>query len=209
MESELDALSPSLSLCSSKQRVTADSSSKPRLPSHPFNAIAIRRIPNKWDIYDFLELVIRCLEVDAEVSVVTLVYLERFCGMSGVSFTPDNWQRLTITAMMLASKVWYDESYENVEFAEKFNLYSLNEINTFERIFLKCVSYDMSVKAVQYAQTYFFLRTLGAKDPGEFTLPPLDDAGALRLQERCLAKQIEFKKRYTGDDKDFSVTTAF
>lgn len=209
MDSELDALSPSLSLCSSKQRVTADSSSKPRLPSHPFNAIAIRRIPNKWDIYDFLELVIRCLEVDAEVSVVTLVYLERFCGMSGVSFTPDNWQRLTITAMMLASKVWYDESYENVEFAEKFNLYSLNEINTFERIFLKCVSYDMSVKAVQYAQTYFFLRTLGAKDPGEFTLPPLDDAGALRLQERCLAKQIEFKKRYTGDDKDFSVTTAF
>lgn len=104
MDSELDALSPSLSLCSSKQRVTADSSSKPRLPSHPFNAIAIRRIPNKWDIYDFLELVIRCLEVDAEVSVVTLVYLERFCGMSGVSFTPDNWQRLTITAMMLASK---------------------------------------------------------------------------------------------------------
>ena len=65
------------------------------------------------------------------MSVVTLVYLERFCGMSGVSFTPDNWQRLTITAMMLASKVWYDESYENVEFAEKFNLYSLNEINTF------------------------------------------------------------------------------
>ena len=117
MGSELDALSPSLSLCSSKQR--ADLSSKPRLPSHPFNAIAIRRIPNKWDIYDFLELVIRCLEVDAEVSVVTLVYLERFCGMSGVSFTPDNWQRLTITAMMLASKVWYDESYENVDFCRE------------------------------------------------------------------------------------------
>ena len=177
-------------------------------PQHPFNAIAIRRIPNKWDIYDFLELVIRCLEVHAEVSVVTLVYLERFCNMSGIAFTPDNWQRLTITAMMLASKVWYDESYENIDFAERFDLYSLHDINTFERIFLKCVSYDMSVKAVQYAQTYFFLRTLGAKDSSDFTLQPLDEVGALRLQERCLAKQIEFKKRYARDD-DFSVTTAF
>ena len=172
------------------------------------NGIAIRRIPNKWDIYDFLELVIRSLEVHPEVSVVTLVYLDRFCSQSGVAFTPDNWQRLTISAMMLASKVWYDESYENLDFAEKFDLYSLHEINTFERIFLKCVSYDMSVRAVQYAQTYFFLRTLGANDSEEFTLPPLDDASALRLQERCLAKQIEFKKRYTGED-DFSVTTAF
>lgn len=177
-------------------------------PCHPLNAIAIRRIPNKWDIYDFLELVIRSLEVHPEVSVVTLVYLDRFCSQSGVAFTPDNWQRLTISAMMLASKVWYDESYENLDFAEKFDLYTLHEINTFERIFLKCVSYDMSVRAVQYAQTYFFLRTLGANDSQEFTLQPLDDASALRLQERCLAKQIEFKKRYTGEE-DFSVTTAF
>lgn len=201
---------PLSSLCSPLGSKASDlrDSQNPDRPCHPFNAIAIRRIPNKWDIYDFLELVIRCLEVHAEVSVVTLVYLERFCGMSGVAFTPDNWQRLTITAMMLASKVWYDESYENIDFAERFDLYTLNEINTFERIFLKCVSYDMSVKTVQYAETYFFLRTLGAKDSPEFTLQPLDDLGALRLQERCLAKQIEFKKRYTGDD-DFSVTTAF
>ena len=175
----------------------------------PFNSIAVRRIPNKWDIYDFLELVINALEVHPEVSVVTLVYLDRFCEMSGMSLTPDNWQRLTITAMMLASKVWYDESYENLDFAQKFDLYSLNEINTFERIFLKCVCYDMSVKAVKYAQTYFFLRTLGAKDSTEFTLQPLDEAGESKLQERCLAKQVEFKRRYLGDGKDFTVTTAF
>ena len=111
--------------------------------------------------------------------------------------------------MMRASKVWYEESYENVDFAQKFDLYSLAEINTFERIFLKCVSYDMSVKAVQYAQTYFFLRTLGAKDSVEFTLQPLDEVGESKLQERCLAKQVEFKRRYLGDGKDFCVTTAF
>ena len=199
--------SPLMSKASSLE--VSDLSHRPGQPGQPFNSIAVRRIPNKWDIYDFLELVIQALEVHPEVSVVTLVYLDRFCEMSGVALTPDNWQRLTITAMMLASKVWYDESYENLDFAQKFDLYSLTEINTFERIFLKCVSYDMSVKAVQYAQTYFFLRTLGAKDSADFTLQPLDEVGESKLQERCLAKQVEFKRRYLGDGKDFSVTTAF
>ncbi|CAE7544038.1 ccnyl1-b, partial [Symbiodinium sp. CCMP2592] len=170
---------PLSSMCSPlmSKESSAQVSESLNKPSHPFNSIAVRRIPNKWDIYDFLELVIHALEVHPEVSVVTLVYLDRFCETSGIALTPDNWQRLTITAMMLASKVWYDESYENVDFAQKFDLYSLAEINTFERIFLKCVSYDMSVKAVQYAQTYFFLRTLGAKDSVEFTLQPLDEVG--------------------------------
>ena len=202
---------PLSSMCSPlmSKESSAQVSESLNKPSHPFNSIAVRRIPNKWDIYDFLELVVHALEVHPEVSVVTLVYLDRFCETSGIALTPDNWQRLTITAMMLASKVWYDESYENVDFAQKFDLYSLAEINTFERIFLKCVSYDMSVKAVQYAQTYFFLRTLGAKDSVEFTLQPLDEVGESKLQERCLAKQVEFKRRYLGDGKDFSVTTAF
>ena len=202
---------PLSSMCSPlmSKESSAQASESLNKPSHPFNSIAVRRIPNKWDIYDFLELVIHALEVHPEVSVVTLVYLDRFCETSGIALTPDNWQRLTITAMMLASKVWYDESYENVDFAQKFDLYSLAEINTFERIFLKCVSYDMSVKAVQYAQTYFFLRTLGAKDSVEFTLQPLDEVGESKLQERCLAKQVEFKRRYLGDGKDFCVTTAF
>ncbi|CAJ1461973.1 unnamed protein product [Effrenium voratum] len=208
-EGPSDIGTPLSSACSPLlSRASVSDQESTQKPAHPLNAIAVRRIPNKWDIYDFLEAVIRSLEVHPEVSVVTLVYVDRFCEMSGVAFTPDNWQRLTITAMMLASKVWYDESYENLDFAEKFDLYTLNEINTFERIFLKSVSYDMSVKAVQYAQTYFFLRTLGAKDSGEFTLPPLDDVSASRLQERCMAKQVEFKKRYLGDN-DFSVTTAF
>ena len=49
---------------------------------------------------------------------MTLVYVERFEAVSGVALTPDNWQRLAVTCMMLASKVWDDDSYENDEFAK-------------------------------------------------------------------------------------------
>lgn len=168
----------------------------------PLNAIAVRSVPNNWDIYGFLRDVMVNFRLEPEVSVITLFYLDRFSMMSGVALTPDNWQRLTITSMMLASKVWNDESFENAEFAQLCPLYALEEINTFERIFLKAVGYNMSVKGSEYAKTYFMLRTLGAKDAAEFGLDPLDGLRASRLAERCLEKQIEFRERYPEDARE-------
>lgn len=166
----------------------------------PLNAVAVRTAPGTWDIYGFLRDVMVNFRLEQEVSVITLFYLDRFSSMSGVALTPDNWQRLTIAAMMLASKVWNDESFENYEFAQLCPLYALEEINTFERIFLGCVGYNMAVKTSDYAKTYFLLRTLGAKDAPEFGLAPMDPQRASRLQERCLEKQIEFRERYPEED---------
>jgi len=168
-------------------------------PVDPLNSVAVRTVPNKWDVYGFLRDVMVNFRLEPEVSVVTLFYLHRFSEQSGVAVTPDNWQRLTITSMMLASKVWNDESFENIEFAQLCPLYTLDEINTFERTFLKCVGYNMSVKGSEYAKTYFLLRTLGAKDAVDFGLEPLDNLRASRLAERCLEKQIEFRERYPDD----------
>merc|ERR1712232_1503479 len=168
-------------------------------PVEPLNGIAARSVPNKWDIYGFLRDVMVNFRLEPEVSVVTLNYMDRFSDSCGIAITPDNWQRLTITAMMLASKVWNDESFENIEFAQLCPLYTLDEINTFERIFLKSVGYNMSVKGSEYAKTYFLLRTLGAKDQADFGLEPLDGLRASRLAERCLEKQLEFRERYPDD----------
>jgi len=165
----------------------------------PLNDIAVRAAPNQWDVYRYLRDVMIAFELEPEVSVVTLFYLDRFSELSGVALTPDNWRRLAITAMMLASKVWNDDSYENAVFAQLCPAYSLDEINTFERTFLKSVGYRMSVKGSEYAKTYFFLRTLGAKDAVDFRLAPLKDGRAKQLMERCLEKQIEFRERYMED----------
>lgn len=168
-------------------------------PLDPLNSLAVRSAPNKWDVYGFLRDVMVNFRLEPEVSVITLFYLERFMEMSGIALTPDNWRRLVITAMMLASKVWNDESFENIEFSQLCPLYTLDEINAFERVFLKCVGYCMSVKGSEYARTYFVLRTLGAKDCADFGLEPMNDLKATRLQERCLEKQIEFRERYPED----------
>merc|ERR1719343_1134401 len=167
-------------------------------PLDALNALAVRTVPNRWDVYGFLRDVMVNFRLEPEVSVITLFYLDRFSEKCGVALTPDSWQRLTITSMMLASKVWNDESFENVEFAQLCPFYSLDDINTFERTFLKCVGYNMSVKGSEYAKTYFLLRTLGAKDSADFP-EPLDALRASRLAERCLEKQLEFKERYRQD----------
>merc|ERR1712107_818190 len=166
-------------------------------PVEPLNGMAVRAVPNKWDIFGFLRDVMVNFRLVPEVSVVTFNYMVRFSDSCGIAITPDNWQRLTITAMMLASKVWDDESFENVEFAQLCPLYTLEEINTFERIFLKSVEYNMSVKGSEYAKAYFLLRTLGARDAADFGLQPMDPVRASRLAERCLEKQIEFRERFS------------
>merc|ERR1712032_471489 len=101
--------------------------------------------------------------------------------------------------MGLASKVWDDESFENVEFAQLCPLYTLDEINAFEHVFLKCIGYNLSLKGSLYAKTYFLLRTLGAKDSPNFSMAQLDSVRVSQLHERCLEKQFEFKSRYADD----------
>mmetsp|Transcript_60259 Transcript_60259/g.161695 ORF Transcript_60259/g.161695 Transcript_60259/m.161695 type:complete len:703 (+) Transcript_60259:51-2159(+) len=164
---------------------------------HPLNDVANRGIVSLWTLYTFLRNVMVAFRFQPEVTVVSLFYLERFMDKAGVAVTPDNWQRVCITAMMLASKVWDDESYENYDFATLCPLYELDEINAFERTFLQVIAYDVSVKGSEYAKTYFVLRTLGsmAGSTNADFLPPLDEKKSKRLQERCLEKQVEFRER--------------
>jgi len=208
-EASPDDLNSSLSFCSALMSRASpgvtlqDSFGK---PVDPLNDIAVRTVPGKWDIYQFLRDVMLGFRLQPEVSVVTLFYLDRFSEKSGVAMTPDNWQRLTIAAMMLASKVWDDESFENAEFAQLCPWYTVEEINTFERVFLKSVGYCMACKGSEYAKTYFTLRTLGAKDNPDFALQPLDPVRASRLTERCLEKQVEFRERYLDADSNMNWT---
>ena len=66
--------------------------------------------------------------------------------------------------MIVASKIFDDESYENGDFWKLCPFYSRQDINKMERWFLKILGYDLSIKGSEYASVYFRLRTLGARD---------------------------------------------
>jgi len=172
------------------------------------NDIALRRTPNLDKVYAYLCDIMTNFKLEQECAVITLIYLKRFIQASKIALTPDSWQRLIITAMILASKVWDDESYENSDFAQFCPLYTVEQLSNFEKNFLQCVGYDMSVKASEYARAYFLLRTIGAKDLGDFDIPPqLEPEVCSKLKDKALAKQMEFKTRYIseGDPKNWTL----
>ena len=63
-------------------------------------------------------------------------------------------------SLIIASKIWDDESFENSNFSKAFPAYSISDINKMETIFLKCIDYDLYIKSSDYAKYYYILRVL-------------------------------------------------
>ena len=47
-----------------------------------------------------------------------------------------NWKRLTLISLILASKIWDDDSLENVHFPQVMSDITLKEISGLEKVFL-------------------------------------------------------------------------
>ena len=74
------------------------------------------------------------------------------------------------TALILSSKIWDDESFENQNFAKAFPTYATAQINEFERVFLQFINYNLYIKSSDYAKYYFILRTYAEKMKKSFPL---------------------------------------
>ncbi len=144
------------------------------------------------DIYNFTKNALIRAKMEKEVPVVVLVYLNRWEDKTGLKMTNWTWKRLLFTCMMLASKIWDDDSYENKHFAQAFSIYSIEEINAMESAFLTMLDFELNVKSGEYARAYFLLRTYFDPKNRSFPLKALDVETVRRLQgsvtkaEACL-----------------------
>ena len=123
--------------------------------------------------------------MEKECSIICLVYIERLIEKTGFSVTARNWKRILFITLVLANKVWDDESYENVNFANVFTIFSLREINAFEMTLLGLIDYNVGVKNSEYAKYYFILRTYSEQRNRSFPLKPLDVETVRRLQSNA------------------------
>ena len=69
-----------------------------------------------------------------------------------------NWKRLTLISLILASKIWDDDSLENVHFPQVMGDISLKEISGLEKVFLNIVNFDLVIRGSEYAKYYFILK---------------------------------------------------
>lgn len=153
-------------------------------------------VPLQQDIYNFAKNFIILCRMEKEVSVICLIYLERFILTTSLYLISLNWKKLLVTALILSSKVWDDESFENANVAQVFTLYSLAEINQMERIFLSFINYEVQVSAKEYAKYYFILRTFSQDSAKSFPLQPLDVETVRKLQKNGEKAEETLKGTY-------------
>ena len=62
--------------------------------------------------------------MEKEATIICLIYLERLLIKSGLGLEPQNWRKITFISLIIANKIWDDESFENENFAQAFPHYS-------------------------------------------------------------------------------------
>ncbi len=89
-------------------------------------------IPNEAEIFDYCRYVTSSCKMENEIPIICLVYLERFITKTGILLTYENWKRLTMIGLCIGSKIWDDDSLENVHFPKVMQDVSLKMINKLE-----------------------------------------------------------------------------
>lgn len=77
--------------------------------------------------------------MEKEVPIIALVYIERLLLKSGFFIVGRNWRKILLVSLIIASKIWDDESFENDNFAKAFPNFTTKEINEMERIYLNFI----------------------------------------------------------------------
>lgn len=72
--------------------------------------------PSLEEIYYFCKYIIISGRMEKEIPILCLVYIERFLTKSGLLMNHSNWKRVTLISLILASKIWDDDSLENMHF---------------------------------------------------------------------------------------------
>lgn len=142
--------------------------------SEVFNTNCTVRAPTEADIVDYCKYVTIACKMEHEMPIICLVYIERLLVSTGILLNRFNWQRMLLCCLCLASKIWDDDSLENVHFPKVMPNVTTKEINKIEQAFMEFLDYKLVVRGAEYAKYYFIMRTLAEKvvmDNGQ----PIDD----------------------------------
>jgi len=184
--------------CQMMRDINAGPSKKKLLPyfcEEQYTGKEVKEIPNVKAIYSFLKTLFEVGQFHPECCVISLVYINRLIGVTGLPLTQSNWKPVTVSALVLAQKVWDDTPLINADFSILYPALNAKEINLLERRFLDHLDFKLSVSPSLYAQYYFELRSICEEH--NRTLKPLTEAQARRLQVRShLSEQYQRKKTF-------------
>jgi len=146
-------------------------------------------VPSIGAVYEYIDKIFTTEKLSPEVAIMSLAYIDRIVELAGISLTPATWRRIVLASMILASKVWEDLAVWNVDFLVVFPCLSAKDLGALEKVLLKLLQFNVTLKASLYTKYYFELRSLAEKDQRTFPLEPLDKDAASKLESRSQAKE--------------------
>lgn len=144
--------------------------------------VDVVNLPDVSTIYRFIKLIFRVQKLPPECAILCLAYIERILGGQKIVLHPENWRRIVFGSIIIATKVWEDESVWNVDFLDLFPLLTLNDLNNTENKFLELLQFNVLIHGSEYAKYYFELRALSQFD--SFPLEPLNKETQYKLELR-------------------------
>lgn len=84
------------------------------------NNLNVDCMPKVESIWNQIKHVMTTCKMEKEVVIVSLFYLDKLLLYTPLHIYPNNWRKLLMISLMIASKVWDDQSYENDNFAQAF-----------------------------------------------------------------------------------------
>jgi len=154
--------------------------------------------PDPQAIFEFAANIMILTKMEKEVIIISLIYMERFIFNTGVLINSRNWKRILFTSLIIASKIWDDDSFENNHFAQVFTHLKIGEINLLERTFLELINYKVYVKCSEYFKYFFIIKSIALKyNFNGFNLVPISVERMMKVQEYAYLAQKKFKKKYS------------
>ncbi len=155
-------------------------------------------IPTVSAIFGFLKQVFEVGQFHPECCVISLVYVNRLIGVTGVALSASNWKPITISSLVIAQKVWDDTPLINADFSILYPPLTVKEINYLERKLLDLLEFKLTVSPSLYAQYYFELRSI-CEDSITFVPDPRAlmvrrNEPRVHLAEQYQRRKKEYKK---------------
>ena len=154
--------------------------------------------PEPQTIFDFMADIIILTKMEKEVIILSLIYIERLIFNTGLLINSRNWRRILLTAMIIASKIWDDNSFENSHFSQVFANLGIGEINTLERIFLELINYKVYVKQSEYFKYLLMVKIIALKyNYNGKQIIPVSILKNMKYQEFTETMQNRMRKKVT------------
>ena len=127
------------------------------------NSIPAKRLmqsPDPQTIFEFCANIMLLTKMEKETIIVALIYIERLIFNTGLLITSRNWRKIIFTSLIIASKIWDDDSLENLHFSQIFTHLKIGEINLLERNFMELINYKIYVKFSEYIKYYLAVKDM-------------------------------------------------